>query len=415
MATFIVTTADDELDSFGTPSIAAFGGANDISLREAIALANATVEVDTITFDPTVFDGGVEDTIVLSINDQGGLGSGNSLDIDTSMTIDGDLDDDGMPDVTVAGDPQSSSNRRIFTVDSTSSNSIEAVIDGLVITGGFASGGGLTVNFGGGIFVDDNETLTLSSSRVTGNYARSNGGGIFGDPGSRISIIESVVDSNISDNDGGGINVSNSYLYILNSSIYGNEAANRGGGFVLGGSSTGVLIGSTVSGNDSENDGGGIWTSPSSQALTILNSEITGNSSGGNGAGIEANQGRLYITNSSVTDNEAGPLGVNVNGGGINATTNIQDVVIVNSDISDNFAPSEGGGLRVTRAEADVTVLNSTFTGNQVGRSGATSSNGAGIASEAPIDIVNTTITGNIAYAGSAAACSPAPRRCLPT
>ena len=53
--TFVVTTADDELDSPGGATLADMGGAADLSLREAIVLSAITPQLDNILFDPAVF------------------------------------------------------------------------------------------------------------------------------------------------------------------------------------------------------------------------------------------------------------------------------------------------------------------------------------------------------------------------
>ena len=53
MTIYTVTTTNDELDDLdgsGSVSVENFGGAGDISLREAIALANADSDADTIRF-----------------------------------------------------------------------------------------------------------------------------------------------------------------------------------------------------------------------------------------------------------------------------------------------------------------------------------------------------------------------------
>lgn len=54
IADFVVTTLDDELD--GTADLAAAGGAGDLSLREAVALANANPGPDRIEFDVALFE-----------------------------------------------------------------------------------------------------------------------------------------------------------------------------------------------------------------------------------------------------------------------------------------------------------------------------------------------------------------------
>jgi nitrous oxidase accessory protein NosD len=60
----IVTTLDDELDGgAGIVSMAEAGGADDLSLREAMVIANNRYGPDTITFSSAIFPAGVEKTI----------------------------------------------------------------------------------------------------------------------------------------------------------------------------------------------------------------------------------------------------------------------------------------------------------------------------------------------------------------
>ncbi len=78
MATFVVTIINDESDGNLT--------ANDLSLREAIEQANLTGAADQITFDPGLSGS----TLRLT---QG------ELEITRAVTIDGDIDNDGVADI----------------------------------------------------------------------------------------------------------------------------------------------------------------------------------------------------------------------------------------------------------------------------------------------------------------------------
>ncbi len=72
-APLVVTTADDELDGGTTvDTVAAAGGAADLSLREAILIANNRGGADQITFDPAVFPATTPQTI--AVNAVGTLG-----------------------------------------------------------------------------------------------------------------------------------------------------------------------------------------------------------------------------------------------------------------------------------------------------------------------------------------------------
>src|SRR5215213_684765 len=83
MTTFVVTTLDDTVAADGVRS-----------LREAVALANASPDADTIRFD-TSLEGGAP--LVLT---------GGQLTLSQDVTIDGDWDNNGS-EVTISGNDAS--------------------------------------------------------------------------------------------------------------------------------------------------------------------------------------------------------------------------------------------------------------------------------------------------------------------
>jgi hypothetical protein len=156
---------------------------------------------------------------------------------------------------------------------------------------------------------------------------------------------------------------------IMNSTINDNIAAHhdfpvgdgQGGGICNGG--TMVITNSIVSYNSAgvRNEfpagfGGGI---SNSGTMTITDTAITNNSTYLGGGGI-ANGGTLTITGSTISGNlaeahlEGKPLG---RAGGISGP-----VTLINSTLSDNFAPLGGGGL-----EGGGIIKNSTISGNSNG------------------------------------------------
>jgi hypothetical protein len=139
-----------------TVTSAADAGAG--SLRAEIAAAQIG---DTITFD-TVSMGGT--TISLSTG---------QLAISKNLTIDGDLDGNGTPDITIDAHYTS----RVFNIAA----STTVTLDGLIIEHGLAAGNGgnggssAAAALGGGIF--NAGTLTLKDVTVTANAAAAGGGG----------------------------------------------------------------------------------------------------------------------------------------------------------------------------------------------------------------------------------------------
>ena len=112
MATYTVTTISDIID----PNDAV------LSLRETLQQANATTAADVIRFS-TAVEG---QTIVLA---------GTELIISQDVTIDGDQNDDGTPDVIIDANRAS----RVLHIDGNSGDEfdpIDVTLDGLVITRG---------------------------------------------------------------------------------------------------------------------------------------------------------------------------------------------------------------------------------------------------------------------------------------
>ncbi|MEO1541244.1 MAG: hypothetical protein AAFU59_12700 [Pseudomonadota bacterium] len=127
MATFVVTSNSDVTDS------------NDevLTLREAIELANTSAGTDTITFDPSIFSGGLESFVRLT---QGELTSTDAVIIDgtgaTDVTLSGDANGDdtlqagtNLTDVKGSTAGQLDDNSRVLVSGG------DTVLQGLTITG----------------------------------------------------------------------------------------------------------------------------------------------------------------------------------------------------------------------------------------------------------------------------------------
>ena len=164
---------------------------------------------------------------------------------------------------------------------------IDAIIDGLTITGGDSP-------YGGGIFMSGYASLTLMNTTVSDNSANEHGGGIFLYGWGQTPSYEWA----------------NTTLTLINTTISGNSAGGFGGGiFNFGGLST-TLTNSTISDNSAEH-GGGI--SNSNGILTLTNTTVLGNSANDSGGGINNSSGILTLTNTTVSGNLANDSG----GGGI--------------------------------------------------------------------------------------------------
>ena len=261
MANIQVTTLIDENDESLNQ-----GAGN--SLREAINFAGTG---DTITFANNI-DGG---TINLT---------NGELVIDKSITIDGNETNR----VTI----NAQGNSRVFNIND-SNNFIrrQVGIDGVVITGGNASGSGPNQSDGGGIFT--NEALTLSNSIVTGNTAIggvADGGGIYVNSIGSANITNTTISNNTATDDGGGVfgfgttNITNS---TINNNVAIAATGDGGGVYIVGDTN---ITNSTISGNIANSEGGGVYVKAGSRPdATITNTTITNNQAPvGKGSGLAA-------------------------------------------------------------------------------------------------------------------------------
>ncbi len=391
--TLVVDTTEDVNDGDLTPG--------DLSLREAIELANGTSGADTITFS-SLFD--TTQTITIdsqlpTITDDLILtGPGATrLTIDAGGGLDGMIGNgDGF---------------RVLEIDDGSATSqIHVEISGVTLTGGDQIGD----NVGGGAILN-REDLTLSSSRLVSNASTQFGGAIDNSTNSGNSASLMVVDSEISENVagwGGGISNGGSgtttirdsvlsgntgsfigggaiysfggMLLVTDSELLDNVGGLRGGGIfvrgeahitdsIISGNSAGdgggilnrgtitTLSQSTISGNSAGSDGGGIFNDGT--ITTLSQSTISGNSAFIAGNGIY-NVGTITtLSQSTISGNSAGYLG----GGIFNVGT---ITTLSQSTISDNSATSNGGGIYNAYYGTITTLSLSTISGNSAFRGG---------------------------------------------
>ncbi|MEO1526978.1 MAG: choice-of-anchor Q domain-containing protein [Planctomycetota bacterium] len=298
----VVSTLVDETNNDFTPG--------DLSLREAIEIANARAGIDSITFAP-----GLEGTITLVDGE---------LQVSESLEILGP----GFDQLTIDGDGQS----RVLHYLSTTG---DLTVDSLTLTGGR-----VTRNGGGaGIDSASDGTLSISNSRLVGN---------------------------ISDVGAGGISTRDADVTIRNSTISDNHSGGNGGAVsVRFGDVT--IIGSTLSGNTAGGNGGAIITSQGS--VSVLNSTISSNTAGDQGGGIRTLAGDIELVNSTVFNNQADVVGggVLVNDSVINASIRIDNSIVAgntSAGIASDIVRDPGGVLAINHSLISNTDDLGTIEGN---------------------------------------------------
>jgi predicted outer membrane repeat protein len=226
---------------------------------------------------------------------------------EAEIVIDNDVILDGESNLTVEGDE----GHRVFAVP----EGVVAELRGFLVTGGTSG----FQHDGGGI--NNNGTLTLTDSAVSGNTARGSyayGGGI-GSYGT-LTLINSTVSGNTAGH-GGGI-WSKGTLTLTDSTVSGNTATgtySQGGGGIWH-EGTLTLTNSTVSGNTGDYGGGIV----NGGTLTLIHSTVSGNTAKFPGGGIY-NGGTAMLTNSTVSGNTADFGGGIYNAGTLTLTSTLVD------------------------------------------------------------------------------------------
>jgi Tol biopolymer transport system component len=331
-----VTTTLDEND--GSATIGA-----GLSLRDAILIANANPNTD------------------YEIRLTGGLTynlTANGINEDAGKT--GDLDIASRNNVLYivsAGTQKATINAsnllnsdRVFDVEGRLS------LQNVVVTGGIVSG----EDGGGGIYVGLDGLLDLYNTTISNNSSGYRGGGIY-NSGTTYLRNGSVISNNSANGafaGGGGIYNGGRYngastLTIIDSTINNNTADDaliyysKGGG-ISNESGILVVINSTISNNTAYRGragGGGIYIGTSnslSSSVALVNTTVSGNTSGNSGGGIENYSGVLNVQNSTITNNivYAGTYG---SGGGISGTANLRNTIVAGNFLSASYADDLSG------------------------------------------------------------------------
>lgn len=371
-ATFTVTKITDDAPDGNCDA--------DCSLREAVIAANAAAGDDIIDIPAGVY--------ILTIPGAAENASATGdLDITDNVTITGS----GSLTTVIEGNGGVTLDR-VFEIDPTNTTA-SATISGVTIQGGVASGNG------GGILVSRRGFIRLVDSLVFGNEASGRGGGIDVEDDGTEGVIENctISKNETTGSNGGGIAKYYGSLTVKNSLVSENIANGSGGGIYL--DDGGIEITDTrVIDNTAGTDGGGI--SNNYGALTLSgsagNCEVSGNRAlSGEGGGIN-NEYTMLIDNCLVTNNQA--LDDNKGGG----VYNDDELVILNSTISENRAESGGGGIYNNE---HITIDNSTLSKNisdvdDDGTSGGGTDGGGGILNNAWMTVTNSIVSGNVARNG---------------
>ncbi len=376
LLTLVVSTTVDEVD--GDHS------AGDLSLREAVILANAHSGNTTIELPAGVYrltiprpslnwpdasgpeDGGlqiVREFGSIRIVGQGAANTiidGNGLD----SVISFGHGDNQLLGVTIRGGDASAIDTDPFG---------ETYLRG--VGGGIYVGGRLHIEnsvieanhapgSGGGIFADESSALTMIDTIVRGNSAKF-GGGAWLEEDANVIIHRSQFTNNSASEAGGGLYLREPIVDLIDSTIANNFAGQTGGGIHVDRAFLNIQS-TNIAENVASSLGGGVFLKsdfPVSIADSTISANRTGELGSGGGLYIEYSESTT-ITNTTISDNEAGSDGGS--GGGIYASGEVpfefeSELTIIGGTIEGNSA-STGGGVAI--AQVNVSISGTSFTGN---------------------------------------------------
>jgi hypothetical protein len=171
----------------------------------------------------------------------------------------------GADQLTISGN----ATHRIFYLNEFNTGG-DVVFNGLTLANGTTTGDG-------GAILDRNADLFVYDSVLTGNSATDDGGAIYeggqSNYGKNLTVYESTLNGNTAGDDGGAISGQHSFGRIIDSTVSGNTATAGSGGGLYGNLSVGAegyLTDATISGNDAGDYGGGIHANDVKAYNTIV-------------------------------------------------------------------------------------------------------------------------------------------------
>ena len=306
----VVNTIQDGLFPAGTGTV---------SIRNAVATANAATDPVSITFDPTVF--AAAQTITLN---------GSALHIENAT---------GEP-VVITGPAAG------VTIDANNaSNGLVSANAGETLQGVTLSN--MTFTHCQAAISATYTILSLSNVTITGN----SGAGIaeFGGGTGSMSLTNVRVTNNGASSAAGGIDANETTLTMNNVTVSNNT------GTGVQGTNGSTILNSTIS----NNTGTGLIAD---NKLVMINDTVSGNTAASGDAGITSN-GPAVISNCTITANHAddGVAGIDVPYDFGNNLLTLQDDTVVG-----NVADYGHGGVYNAGGASAVTVVNTIIAGNTI-------------------------------------------------
>ena len=222
-----------------------------------------------------------------------------------------------------------------------------------IVTGGSGLYDGQAYSRGGGVYVAENASFTLTGGSISGNSVEhGEGGGVYISEGGTFTMSGgSISDNTCETGYGGGVYLNNAAFTMSGGSISGNACTHAGGGVYASGTFrlTGGEISDNTAGSEgaSSAKGGGVAVDGIGTEAYLSGGRISGNKVYGNG------------------DSEYG-LGM---GGGIHVNWAVSVFEMSGGPVEKNYAQAGGGGIVSIAGEAEAvrTIGGGSVTGNTEG------------------------------------------------
>jgi hypothetical protein len=192
----------------------------------------------------------------------------------------------------------------------------------LLMKAGSRITGNTSFNDGGGVYMHNSGTFTMSGGAVSGNISSSNDGGGVYVMGGTFTMSGGAVSDNAaagSASEGGGVYVNGGSFAMSGGTVSGNTTTRSGGGVYLFNGPF-AMSGGAITGNTSSNDGGGVYALDS---FTMSGGAITGNTASGNGGG-----GGVYINYGILFTMSGGEVSGNI----LSSTNSYGKEVVISSN-----------------------------------------------------------------------------------
>ncbi|HPH95905.1 MAG TPA: cadherin domain-containing protein, partial [Anaerolineaceae bacterium] len=248
---------------------------------------------------------------------------------------------------------------------------------------------------GGGIYVDDGSSLSLSSVIMHSNIASGNGGAIYKTGSGSVTISSSTFTQNNAAN-GGAIYLTGSNSLSISGSTLGNasstyNSATTAGGAIYRDGGSLSISGSTIIGNTAGSGLGGGLFATNSASISVTSSTNFESNKAGYGGAIYNYGSTLTITNSTLYNNGNGTA---VAGGGLYNANSGKTTTLNGVTINSNTA-TNGAGIYQVDGTLDISNVS-------IVRNNTASSNGGGIyINGGTVNLTESTVRSNNAVNGA--------------